>query len=115
MFFFNQDLPIKRVDENTLRQVLGYGEGLMNALIIFEKGQPETTPIPFHHHPHVQTTYVLKGKFKFAIQYPEGTEEKIVEAGDAIYFPANLKHGCVPLADDSRLLDSFSPIREDFL
>lgn len=115
MFFKQSDLLEKRIDDNSFRTVLAYGDGLMNAFIRFEKGLPETTEVPFHHHEHVQTTYVLKGKFKFSIQYPEGIRTEIVAAGDAIYFPSNLLHGCIPLVDDSQLLDSFTPIREDFL
>lgn len=113
MFFKGSELPVTQVDSNTTRKVLAYGDGLMNALITFAKA--EDKEIPFHHHEHVQTTYVLKGSFKFAIDYPAGREEKIVTAGDAIYFPANIPHGCIPLEDESQLLDSFSPIREDFL
>lgn len=115
MFFKDSDLETKRVDGNTLRRILGYGEGLMNALIIFEKGLDSETEIPYHKHVHVQTTYVLKGSFKFSIKYPDHTETKVVTVGDAIYFPSDYEHGCIPLEDDSRLLDSFTPIREDFL
>jgi quercetin dioxygenase-like cupin family protein len=115
MFFMDKDLETKRVDDNTLRRILAYGDGLMNALIIFEKGFSEDTEIPYHKHEHVQSTYVLQGSFNFSIKYPDHTETHVVHVGDAIYFPANLEHGCVPLEDNSRLVDSFTPIREDFL
>ena len=61
-----------------------------------------------------QLTY-LKGSFKFSIKYPDRIETKVVHVGDAIYFPSNYEHGCIPLEDDSQLFDSFTPIREDFL
>ena len=115
MFYNKEELETKRVDNNSLRTVLAYGEGLMNALIIFEKGLGADTEIPYHSHQHVQTTYVLKGSFKFSIKYPDHTETRVVQEGDAIYFPSNYEHGCIPLENDSRLLDSFTPIREDFL
>lgn len=115
MFFNKAELTTTRVDDNTLRTVLAHGEGLMNALIVFEKGLDPATEIPYHKHEHVQTTYVLKGSFKFSIKYPDQIETKVVQEGDAIYFPSNHEHGCVPLEDDSRLFDSFTPIREDFL
>lgn len=115
MFFKKKELTTNRVDDNTLRTLLANGEGLMSVLIIFEKGLDPETEIPYHKHEHVQTTYVLKGSFKFSIKYPDHTETKVVQEGDAIYFPSNHEHGCVPLADDSRLFDSFTPIREDFL
>ncbi|CAJ1228072.1 cupin [Levilactobacillus zymae] len=115
MFFKAENLKLERVDDNTLRQVGAHGEGLMDALVIFEHAVPADTPIPFHHHVHVQTTYVLRGAFKFAVKYPDHTEVQEVHAGDSIYFPSDHAHGCIPLADDSRLLDAFTPIREDFL
>lgn len=115
MFFKKENLIEQRIDDNTFRTVLAYGDGLMNALIRFERGLPEDTEIPYHHHEHVQTTFVLKGRFKFSIKYPEGVKTQVVTAGEAIYFPANYWHGCIPLEDDSQLLDSFSLIREDFL
>ncbi|VDG22525.1 cupin domain-containing protein [Lactiplantibacillus mudanjiangensis] len=115
MFFKNESTEMGRVDDNTLRKVTAYGDGLMNAYIVFEKGLAPDSTIPFHHHVHVQTTYVLKGSFKFAIKYDDHTDIQEVHAGDGIYFPSDHEHGCIPLEDDSRLLDSFTPIREDFL
>ena len=115
MFFKKEEMHIDKIDENSSREVLAYGEGLMNARIIFKSGLAEDAPSPLHHHTHVQTTYVLGGAFKFQINYPDHTEIKIVKQGDAIYFPANYEHGCIPLEDGSQLFDSFTPIREDFL
>lgn len=115
MFFKQVNLPIDQIDENSSRQVLAYGDQLMNARIFFKKGLDSDSEIPVHNHPHVQTTYGLKGAFKFVIKYPDHDDIQVVKAGDGIYFPANLYHGCIPLEDDSQLLDSFTPIREDFL
>ncbi|MFC6322727.1 cupin domain-containing protein [Companilactobacillus baiquanensis] len=115
MFFYDKDIELGRVDDNTLRKVLSYGDGLMNTLVVFEKGLAPDSVIPYHKHVHVQTTYVLKGSFKFSIKYPDHTDTNEVHVGDTIYFPSNLEHGCIPLEDDSRLIDSFNPIREDFL
>ena len=115
MFFKKETSENKRVDENTWRRVVAYGDGLMNAYITFEHGLDPDSEIPYHQHEHVQTTYVLKGSFKFSIKYPDHTETQVVRAGDGIYFPSNYWHGCIPLEDDSQLLDSFTPIRQDFL
>lgn len=115
MFFKQKDLHIDQLDDNSSREVLAYGDQLMNARIFFKKGLDPETAIPVHNHPHVQTTYVLKGSFKFIIKYSDHDDIQVVKAGDGIYFPAQLFHGCIPLEDDSQLLDSFTPIREDFL
>ncbi|MFD1670822.1 cupin domain-containing protein [Agrilactobacillus yilanensis] len=115
MFFKGNETELGRVDDNTLRKNLAYGDGLMNTLVIFEHGLASDATIPFHKHAHVQTTYVLKGAFKFAIKYPDHTDVQEVHVGDSIYFPSNYEHGCIPLEDDSQLIDSFNPVREDFL
>ena len=115
MFFHKENLHIDTIDDNSQREVLAYGDQLMNARIIFTKGLDPDSEIPTHNHPHVQTTYVLKGSFKFIIKYPDHDDIQVVKEGDGIYFPADLFHGCIPLEDDSQLFDSFTPIREDFL
>jgi quercetin dioxygenase-like cupin family protein len=50
-------------------------------------------------------TYVLQGKLKFFID----DKSHVGQAGDSLYFPSHL------LEPDTRLLDVFTPIREDFL
>lgn len=115
MFFKKEKLHVDKIDENSDRELLAYGNQLMNARVIFHKALAQDTLIPLHHHTHVQTTYVLKGAFKFEIDYPDHKDIQIVKPGDSIYFPANYPHGCIPLEDDSQLLDSFTPIREDYI
>lgn len=114
MFFKRKNLATIRVDSNTLRTILAYGEELMTVLVQFEKGLDSETLIPLHHHRQAQATYILKGSFKFSAQCSEHTDTQVVFAGDAIYFPKDTPHGCIPLEDDSQLIDSFTPIRDDF-
>jgi quercetin dioxygenase-like cupin family protein len=64
-----------------------------------------------HSHQHEQMTLVMQGKVKFIIS----GEEKIVSAGDVLYFPPNNRHGATMLDKEVILIDIFSPIREDFL
>ena len=63
-----------------------------------------------HRHPHEQLTYCLSGEFVFNV---EG-ETRTVRAGDSLYVPASALHGTTCVAD-GRLLDMFTPQREDFL
>ena len=115
MFYFDKDIKFERVDDNTLRKILAYDGGLMDTLCVFEKGLAPDSTIPYHKHANEQTTYVLKGSFKFSIKYPDHVDTQTVHEGDSMYFPSNYEHGCIPLEDDSRVLDSFTPIRKDFL
>lgn len=114
MFYMKDDLKTQIIDSNSSRQILAHEGGLMNVKVMFNKATPNDD-IPVHNHVHEQSTYVLKGSFKFEIRGETGTEVREVHPGDSIYFPSNVFHGCIPLEDDSQLLDSFTPQREDFL
>ncbi len=58
----------------------------------------------------VQTTYVASGCFEVTI----GTEKKVLKAGDGYYVAPNMPHGCVCL-EAGVLIDTFTPMREDFI
>lgn len=63
-----------------------------------------------HNHPHVQSTYVASGRFRFTV---DGETTELAQ-GDTAIVPPNAVHGCVCLEPGS-LIDSFAPRREDFL
>jgi quercetin dioxygenase-like cupin family protein len=113
MFFKGQDIEVDSVDSNTTRKVLAHSEQIMFAEVIFAKAQEGE--IPLHKHVHEQITYVMKGSFQFMIDDGETQDVQIVKGGDSIHFPSNVLHGCIPLEDDSILLDAFTPARADFL
>lgn len=88
------------------RQILGYGPEIMIVKVWFEKGSVGDV----HSHPHSQATYVESGKFEMFID----GETRVMSAGDSTYMAPNLKHGSVCL-EAGVLIDTFSPVREDFL
>lgn len=90
---------------------LVYTPNLMTVIIDFTNG-PQTEPDPYHAHPHEQTCYVASGEILFFL---EGEETAHLQAGDVFYVPSNQKHGIQLLTEQVRLVDSFTPIREDFL
>jgi quercetin dioxygenase-like cupin family protein len=63
-----------------------------------------------HSHPHVQTSYIAEGTFDVTI---DGRTETI-SAGGGYIVPSNLLHGVKALTA-GRLIDSFTPRRDDFL
>ncbi|OMP30323.1 cupin domain-containing protein [Mangrovimonas sp. DI 80] len=83
---------------------------LMVTIIDFHNG-PMEVPDPFHHHPHEQITYVVTGSLLFFIEDRQHT----LHAGDSFKVASNLKHSIQTLTEHVRLIDSFSPIREEFL
>lgn len=65
--------------------------------------------LPLHHHPHEQLTYMLDGKLEMHI----GDELVILEPGTVKVIPSNTPHSAVALTD-CKLIDVFSPVREDY-
>jgi quercetin dioxygenase-like cupin family protein len=88
------------------RQVLADSPGLMVVAFGFDTGAIGAR----HSHPHVQSTYVESGRFRFEI----GTETFDVAPGDGFVIPSGVEHGCTCLSA-GRLIDSFTPRRDDFL
>lgn len=100
------ELPWDNAGEGVKRQILGYDNQLMLVKVAFEKGAIGTP----HRHPHVQSSYVVSGKFKVTID----GETRTLVAGDGYHVAPNLLHGCVCL-EKGMLIDTFTPMRADFL
>ena len=99
-------IPVEKTAEGIERQMI-VGENVMMCRFRFA---------PFvvtneHSHRHEQMTLVVQGKVKFTIS----GEERIVSAGDVLYFPPDNRHGATMLDEEVILIDIFSPVREDFL
>ena len=89
-----------------VRQVLSENPDLMVVSFTF----PDGGRGDLHSHPHVQSTYVESGRFFFTV---DDTSFE-VGPGDSFVIPANAEHGCVCL-QPGRLIDTFTPRRDDFL
>ena len=88
------------------RQIMAYDGQLMMVKVKFETGAIGTV----HTHYHSQAMYVASGKFELTI----GEEQKVLSAEDGYYVSPEVAHGCVCL-EAGVLIDTFSPMREDFL
>ena len=89
-----------------VRQILGYGPDIMIVRVWFEKGAVGEV----HSHFHSQSTYVERGRFEVFID----GEKRELGAGDSFYIAPHLDHGAACL-EAGVLIDTFSPVREDFL
>jgi mannose-6-phosphate isomerase-like protein (cupin superfamily) len=87
-----------------------YLDDLMVAVCTFTNGPADKPDMP-HSHPHEQITYVAEGNLKFFM----GEEEKYLSKGDLIAVKPGIQHCIQILSKKVRLIDSFSPVREDFL
>jgi quercetin dioxygenase-like cupin family protein len=89
---------------------LAHTDDLMVVVIDFEDG-PAAEPDPPHSHPHQQVTYVAEGELYFFV---DGMPHKLA-AGDLITVPPNVPHTIQLLTARARLVDTFTPVRADFL
>ena len=104
------EVSYTKVNERTKRKLI-HTDNLMTVIVDFDGGPwPEADPM--HNHPHEQTSYVAEGEVIF---YCEGEEDQHLAAGDMFAVPPYKMHSVKLLSKTARLVDSFNPIREDFL
>jgi mannose-6-phosphate isomerase-like protein (cupin superfamily) len=102
--------PVEKVQEGLERKTIRTGR-LMTVVIDFTGGPWERAD-PYHSHPHEQTSYIASGDVIFLA---EGEEPRRLSAGDLFAVPPNKPHSIQLLSVSARLVDSFHPVREDFL
>ena len=98
------DYPIVKTGEGVTRQVLADHPDLMVVAFHFDKAGAEGA---LHDHPHVQSTYVKSGQFRFFL----GGEEREVGPGDSFVVDSRMTHGCA-CVEPGTLVDCFTPRRE---
>lgn len=106
MFFENSNYHWEKIDENLERALVGYDDKLMLTVVRFKKGGIGY----LHQHIHSQAAFIASGKFEVQIE----NEKKILSGGDSFFIPTNKMHGVVCL-EEGTLVESFSPMRKDFL
>ena len=100
------DLPRVELFPKAL-SAIAQGEHLMLSFLDLEPG----CVIPEHSHPHEQAGLVLQGRLRFRI----GSEETVAGPGDAFIIPPNVVHWGVVEEGPVKVLDIFSPPREDYI
>ncbi len=81
-------------------------------VIVEFSGGPMAAPEPYHSHPHEQICYIAEGEIFYL---EEGEEPVQLKAGDLFAVASGKKHAIQLLTSTAKLIDSFNPIREDFL
>ena len=106
-----EDMQVHKMAE-TIDRRQAYTENLMLAVIDLSGAG---SAVPMHAHPHEQISFISQGRVRFTVG--EGDEQEVVEVGpgDVIVSPPNVPHGAELLSDTARVIDAFTPIREDFL
>lgn len=106
MFFKNNEMKVSEMGQGVVRKVLARGGKLMLVEVSFVKGGKG----PLHSHPHEQVSYVVKGSFEFNLD----GEKQVLKKGDSVYIAPDKPHSLISLDEDSIIVDTFTPQREDF-
>jgi len=101
------EFPVVQAGEHVTRQVLADHPDLMMVAFRFDTAGAVGA---LHSHPHVQSTYVHSGRYRFTI----GDHEQEYGPGDSFVVPSGLTHGCTCL-EPGKMVDCFTPRRNDFL
>jgi quercetin dioxygenase-like cupin family protein len=110
MRFIKQDEAPKTKIAEGRRRYLGHTDNLMMVVIDFDDG-PSEAPDPPHSHPHEQISYVAAGELVVHI----GEEETRLGPGDIFTVPPDVPHTVRLLSAHVRLVDTFTPLRQDFI
>lgn len=65
--------------------------------------------VPEHAHMHEQVAHIMEGQFELTVD----GQPLLLEAGKVAVIPSNIKHSGVAVTD-CKLLDVFTPVREDY-
>lgn len=84
-----------------------WGERIMISLVDLEPA----SHVPAHSHPHEQMGMVLEGALTMVI----GGESRDLKAGDVYLVPSNLEHSASTNNVTTRVLDIFSPPRQNYM
>lgn len=107
MFTENNKVTAQELGGGVTRKILSYSNTLMTVELCFPAGAVGAK----HQHPHEQIGYIVHGSL---IYQEEGQEDRTLRTGDTYYVAPNVIHG-VQILEDTKLLDIFTPMREDFV
>jgi len=99
----------QKISENFQRKII-HLNNIMTVICEFTNG-PMEQPDPPHSHPHEQTSYVAEGEIFVFI----GDEQIRLAKGDVFAVPGGIPHCIQTLTEYVRLIDTFTPIREEFI
>ena len=105
-FINSEKLPKMELFPGALSGILA-GENLMLSFLVLEMGGM----VPEHSHPHEQAGLMISGRIRFQI----GAQDRGMEPGDAFLIPSNVVHSGEVIEGPAKVLDIFSPIREDYV
>ena len=110
MSIVKQDNAEKEKIGKGRERYLTHTDTLMMVVIDLSDG-PTQEPDPPHSHPHEQVSYVAAGRIMVHI----GNTEQELGPGDMFTVSPDVEHTIMLLTTHVRLIDCFTPLREDLL
>jgi len=88
------------------RQTIAHGRTMYQMIAHLDAG----SRMPEHKHAQEQIVHILSGRMKLFV---DGVPHELA-AGDSFYLASNVPHG-VETSEQTRVLDTFSPPRDEYL
>lgn len=104
-----EDAAVTKVAEGIERRLIHTGN-LMLVVVDFFDG-PQLEPDPLHRHLHEQVSFMAEGE---VLLFMEGKEPAHLKKGDMFAMPSDVPHAIQRLTPHVRIIDSFTPLRQDF-
>ncbi|HVM89764.1 MAG TPA: cupin domain-containing protein [Puia sp.] len=98
------DIPSKEIRKGFLGKMV-HGEKSTLAFWEIKKG----SVLEEHRHFHEQITHILEGRLQMKI----GGKEYFFGPSSVYVIPSNIPHSAIAITD-CKVIDSFSPVREDY-
>ena len=102
----NSENPTIEICPGITRRTIAHGATMYQMLATLAAG----SRMPVHSHSQEQVVHILEGKMRLIV---EGVPHEL-STGDSFYLASNVPHGVETLAA-TRVLDTFSPPRADYL
>ena len=106
IFVFGKDATEVNMLPGISRKTLAYSEQFMICEVHLAKG----AKLPSHIHVHEQSSTIISG----SVRYTVGDETRVVSAGDSVLLLSNVPHS-VEVLEDTVIIDTFSPLREEYI
>ena len=89
------------------RRTVAHGTTMYQMMAQLDKG----ATMAEHTHPQEQIMHLLRGGARVVV----GGKESEMQPGDSVYVPSNVPHGVREVHEQTFILDTFSPPRDDYL
>ena|SRR5450755_237225 len=102
----NETKPWIEICPGIKRRTIANGPNMYQMMAQLDAG----ARMPEHKHPQEQIAHVLKGRLRLIVR----GEPREIGPGESLYLASNEPHGA-EVDEDTTVLDTFSPPREDYL